>query len=221
MPDDPTLAQTVAQLARRLTALEDELAITRVLTAYGLAVDGDDADGCADLYAPDGTVVIDGGTTLTGREELRTIVTSDAHQAILPGCAHVMGPFVVEVTGDRATATGYATVAVAGEPDRRIWRQSLSRWELSRTPAGWRVDGRNTWATGRPEGQQAAREAPAPAAGRPPARTALKDSGAGSTDHGRFALTPRPGRPAGPQSASTARSPAPALYAPKVSLCGS
>jgi SnoaL-like domain len=62
-------------------------------------------------------VTIDDAVRLEGREEIRTIVTSDAHQAILPGCAHVMGPFTVEVSGDGATATGYATVYVAGKRD--------------------------------------------------------------------------------------------------------
>ena len=78
-------------------------------------MDGDDADACADLYSPDAVVTIDDVTTLRGRDEVRGIVTSDAHQAILPGCAHVMGPFTVHVSGDTATATGYATVYVAGD----------------------------------------------------------------------------------------------------------
>jgi uncharacterized protein (TIGR02246 family) len=154
-----TLDDMVAWLAARVTALEDELAITRLLTSYGFAVDGDDAEGCADIYTDDAVVTIDGATRLAGRAEVRTIVTCDAHQGILPGCAHVMGPFAVQVDGDRAVATGYATVFVAADGDRQIWRQSYSRWELTRTMAGWRVATRDTWAVGRPEGQQIVREA--------------------------------------------------------------
>src|ERR1700712_1453339 len=105
----PNLEQLVSRLAERVQALEDELAITRLLTSYGFAVDGDDPDGCADLYSPDAVFELDGKVAASGREELRTIVTCDAHQEILPGCAHVMGPFVVEVTSDTAVATGYAT----------------------------------------------------------------------------------------------------------------
>ena len=130
------LEALVEQLAARLQAVEDELAITRLLTSYGFAVDGDDADACAALYSPDALVTIDDAVRLEGRDEIRTIVTSDAHQAILPGCAHVMGPFTVAVTGDTATATGYATVYVAGEAGRLVWRQSLSRWTLRRRPEG-------------------------------------------------------------------------------------
>ena len=153
------LQELIAGLAARVQAVEDELAITRLLTSYGFAVDGDDAEGCADLYSPDAVFELDGEVALTGREELRTIVTCDAHQAILPGCAHVMGPFSVEVDGDTATATGYATVYIAEAGRRKIWRQSLGRWELSRVNGRWVVTRRSSWASGRPEGQQAAREA--------------------------------------------------------------
>ena len=152
------LEARVAELAARLAAVEDELAITRLLTSYGFAVDGDDADACADLYSPDALVTIDDVTTLQGRDGVRTIVTSDAHQAILPGCAHVMGPFTVHVSGDTATATGYATVYVADDAGRRVWRQSLSRWTLARTAGGWKVQRRESWAIGRQPGQAIARD---------------------------------------------------------------
>jgi uncharacterized protein (TIGR02246 family) len=156
--DDPDLRQLVADLATRVTTLEDELAITRLLTSYGFAVDGDDADACAALYAEDAVVTIDGRTELTGRDQVRGIVTSDGHQAILPGCAHVMGPFTVELAGDRAVATGYATVFVVTDGQRRVWRQSLGRWELSRTAGGWRVDRRESWARGEAQGQAMVRD---------------------------------------------------------------
>ena len=152
------LEARVAELAARLSAVEDELAITRLLTSYGFAVDGDDADACADLYSPDALVTIDDATTLHGRDEVRTIVTSDAHQAILPGCAHVMGPFTVHVSGGTATATGYATVYVAHEGGRHVWRQSLSRWTLRRGPEGWRVQRRESWGIGREQAQLIARD---------------------------------------------------------------
>ncbi len=152
------LEPLVEQLAARLQAVEDELAITRLLTSYGFAVDGDDADACAALYAPDALVTIDDAVRLEGRDEIRTIVTSDAHQAILPGCAHVMGPFAVEVSGNTATATGYATVYVAGDEGRLVWRQSLSRWTLQRRREGWRVQRRESWGIGHEQAQAIARE---------------------------------------------------------------
>ena len=153
------LARRVEDLSTRLQRVQDELAVTRLLTSYGFAVDGDDADGCADLYADDAVITLDDAVTLTGREQIRSIVTSDAHQAVLPHCAHVMGPFAVEVSGDHAAATGYMTIYTLKTGVRRIWRQGLSRFELSRQPAGWRIDRRESWSIGRPEGQTLAREA--------------------------------------------------------------
>jgi uncharacterized protein (TIGR02246 family) len=142
------LEELVQSLAARLQAVEDELAITRLLTSYGFAVDGDDPDGCADIYTSDAVVIIDAATTLQGRDEVRGIVTSDAHQAILPGCAHVMGPFTINVWGDIASAIGYATVYVADEAGRSVWRQSLGRWMLKRVSGAWKVEHRESWAIG-------------------------------------------------------------------------
>ena len=153
------LARRVVELSERLQRIQDELAITRLLTSYGFAVDGDDADGCADLYSDDAVVTLDDVVTLTGRQEVRSIVTSDAHQAVLPHCAHVMGPFAVEVSKDHATATGYMTIYTLKDGVRRIWRQGLSLFELSRHPSGWRIDRRESWSIGRPEGQALARQA--------------------------------------------------------------
>src|SRR5882762_7834935 len=96
-----TVSQSIAALSRRLHAVEDELAIVRLLTSYGFAVDSNDADGCADLYSADAVISIDDTVRLSGPEQIRTLVTSDAHQAILPGCAHVMGPFTVDVSSDK------------------------------------------------------------------------------------------------------------------------
>ena len=47
------LAETVADLARRVRALEDELAIHRQIVRYGLAVDVGDADAAAALFTED------------------------------------------------------------------------------------------------------------------------------------------------------------------------
>jgi len=153
------LTQLVHDLSARLQRVEDELAITRLLTSYGFAVDSGDADGCADLYADDAVVTLDAAVTLTGRDEIRSIVTSDVHQAVLPHCAHVMGPFTVETSGDHATASGYLTVYTVKNGVRRIWRQGLSRFELSRHPAGWRIDRRESWSMGRAEGRTLAKQA--------------------------------------------------------------
>ncbi|HQV57724.1 MAG TPA: nuclear transport factor 2 family protein [Ilumatobacteraceae bacterium] len=144
---DATAAR-LARLEARVQRLEDERAIIDLLTSYGFAVDGDDPDLTADLFADDATVDIDCQIFMRGRAEIRGIVLSDAHQAILPHCAHVMGPFVVDVDGDHAVATGYATVYVLTDGTRQVWRQAAGRWTLQRIAGRWRVVLRESRALG-------------------------------------------------------------------------
>ena len=143
----------VASLLLRIERLEDERAVHDTLVRYGLAVDRGDADGTAALYADDCHIDIDGVAFMDGRAEARGIVTSDAHQAILPGCAHLIGPCVVDVDGTQATATGYQTVYVTGDDGIGVWRQSFGRWELEKRDATWEIVRRTSRRVGHPEAQ--------------------------------------------------------------------
>lgn len=129
----------LADVLRRLQALEDEKAVHDVLVRYGFAVDSDDADGCADLYADDCVIDIDGRAFMHGRSEARGIVTSPVHQGILPHCAHLIGPFVITIDGDHAIATGYQTVYVNRDDATSVWRQGVGRWELARIDGRWQI----------------------------------------------------------------------------------
>jgi ketosteroid isomerase-like protein len=135
------LNQTVADLVARVRLLEDEREIGRVLTRYGIAVDIGDADATAALYTDD--TVIDLGPTsqFRGTEGARQLVLDDRHQAIVGRCAHTMGPFVIDVDGDRAIATGYVRVYVS-DPDMnnpRLWRIGYTKLELERADTTWRI----------------------------------------------------------------------------------
>jgi uncharacterized protein (TIGR02246 family) len=144
----------VAQLLKRVEALEDERAIQKVLTRYGFAVDSGDADGTGNIYTEDTHIDIDGVSFMDGRDQARGIVTSPLHQGIMPNCAHVMGPFVIELGGETAVATGYATVYVKEDGQVRVWRQSYGRWTLRKDPDGvWRVLERISRSTGRDDCQ--------------------------------------------------------------------
>jgi uncharacterized protein (TIGR02246 family) len=143
----------LASVLRRLEALEDERAIQTVLTRYGFAVDSGDADATANIYTEDCHIDIDAVAFMDGSAGARSIVTSEAHQAIMPNCAHVMGPFVVQLDGDKATATGYATVHVKEDGQVRVWRQSYGRWELVKQGGTWRVAKRTSRSTGRDDCQ--------------------------------------------------------------------
>jgi len=113
------LRQEVAALARRVQALEDELAIHRQIVRYGFAVDTGDADGAAALFTEDSVYDVDGPLLMRGRDGVRAMVRGPRHQAMLPRCAHQIGPAVVEVHGDRATAVGYSRVYVRRDAGSR------------------------------------------------------------------------------------------------------
>ncbi len=126
-------------LERRLAMLEDEAAIRHLFVRYGLAVDTGDVEATIALYTQDCHVDIDGVNIMNGRQEARGMVESPIHQALLPFCAHVMGPFDISVDGDRATAIGYATVFTKGDERRQVWRQSFGRWDLVRDDGRWLI----------------------------------------------------------------------------------
>ncbi|NUU23935.1 MAG: nuclear transport factor 2 family protein [Streptomycetaceae bacterium] len=143
------LAARLTRVEGRLRELEDERAIREVLVRYGFAVDSGDADATAALYTGDCVIDIDAGTNvLHGEEGARGLVDNEVHQAILPRCAHMIGPLVIRVDQDEAVATGYACVVVVDDGVPRIWRQGCNRWHLRRTDGGWRIARRDSAAIG-------------------------------------------------------------------------
>jgi uncharacterized protein (TIGR02246 family) len=147
------LRQQVADLARRVRALEDELAIHRQIVRYGFAVDRGDAEGAAALFTEDTVYDVDGPLRMEGRDGVRAMVTGSRHQAMLPNCAHQIGPAVVEPDGDRARAVGYSRVYVRGPAGIGIYRVSANRWELVRRDDAWLVARRTTRLVGHDEAQ--------------------------------------------------------------------
>jgi ketosteroid isomerase-like protein len=146
-----SVEERMAALEARLMRLEDERAVQALLTRYGFAVDSGDVDATARLFAEDCHIDIDKLNYLDGREAARGIVDCDAHRAVLPNCAHVMGPFVVEVEGERAVATGYATIFLRVEGRNQVVRQAFGRWELAKRQGRWEVTRRLSRSVGRPD----------------------------------------------------------------------
>ena len=145
------LERQVDELTRRVQALEDELAIHRLIVRYGLAVDTGDAEGAAAVFTEDAVYDVDGPLRMEGRQGVRAMVLGPRHQAMLPNCAHQIGPAVVEVTGDRAVATGYSRVYVRRETGIEIYRVSFNRWELERRDGAWLIARRTTRLLGHEE----------------------------------------------------------------------
>lgn len=146
------LEERLRALEERLCALEDEREITRLILSYGPLVDSGCAADVAGLWEPDGVYDVD-ELLMTGRDEIAAMVRSRNHQGwICGGCAHVVGPPHVVVTGDEATAVGYTLMIVNGPDGFTLHRATANHWRLRRGPDGWRVTARtNRVLDGRPE----------------------------------------------------------------------
>ena len=144
------LAATVAALTRRVQALEDELAIHRLIVRYGLAVDTGDAERTASLFTPEAVYDAD-VRCMNGRGEVADMVRSARHQRMVGHCAHQIGPAVVEIEGNRAVALGYSRVYLEEQGAIGIYRVSLNRWELVKQDGAWLITRRTTRVLGHPE----------------------------------------------------------------------
>jgi uncharacterized protein (TIGR02246 family) len=146
-----TLEETVAALSARVERLEDELAIHRLIVAYGLGVDTGDPERAAAVFTEGGVYDVDVGL-MEGREAVRAMVRGTRHQEMVGHCAHQIGPAVVTIDGpDRASAIGYSRVYLATRAGTHVYRVSMNRWELVKERAGWRIARRTTRLLGHPE----------------------------------------------------------------------
>ena len=143
--------ERLAILERRLQAVEDELAIHKLIVRYGFAVDlGDDAAAAA-VFAPDAVYDVDVGR-MDGRAAVAAMVRGPTHQSMVGRCAHQIGPVVIDVhDGRRAVATGYSRVYLRTDSCIGIHRVSSNRWELAKNAGGWLIHHRTTRLLGHAE----------------------------------------------------------------------
>jgi hypothetical protein len=138
----------------RLRAVEDRLEILNLIAAHPPSADTG-ADYYAEtVYLEDG--VFDRGESLPGargNKEMGALLRSPGHQAaIAGGLAHFAGLPHIALHGDEAVVTSYLQILTpqkTGEevevPNHgaskgfRIHRVVANRWELVRTPAGWKI----------------------------------------------------------------------------------
>lgn len=145
------LEPTVADLARRVQALEDELAIHRLIVRYGLGVDAGDPERGAAVFTEDGVYDVDVGR-MEGREAVREMVRGARHQEMVGHCAHQIGPAVVTLDGsERATAAGYSRVYLETRAGTHVYRVSANRWELVKRDGEWQIARRTTRVLGHPD----------------------------------------------------------------------
>jgi ketosteroid isomerase-like protein len=140
-------ANDLAAIARRLQALEDQIAIYQIVCGYGYAVDGCNADAVGSFYAEDGVYAVADMEPFVGRARVAQITRDDGHRSYVNGgCAHMSTLPHVVIDGDKAVATCHTSVMRHGEDGFYIFRLSASRIQLSRKPeGGWQIDHRQNY----------------------------------------------------------------------------
>jgi len=130
-------------LEQRVQAVEDQLAIQRVITDYSAFLDARDYDGYVGLFTEDG-VWQNGSTRREGREEIRAMLTGLFGEPE-PGFVnlssfHQIGNFEIDVDGDTARARSRFVFVWRG--DRGAPTPALSGQyhdELVRMDGGWKI----------------------------------------------------------------------------------
>jgi hypothetical protein len=134
----------VRDLQERVARLEDQVALYQLMMSYGPSVDSGSSDFAAGLWTDDGVYDFDNvSDVLAGAPAIKAMVEGPRHQAYIhAGCAHLVGMPYLEIDGDRAVATGYASLNHFDGDGFRIGRITANRWEFVRMPTGWRVKNR-------------------------------------------------------------------------------
>ncbi|MBF6208876.1 nuclear transport factor 2 family protein [Nocardia gipuzkoensis] len=134
----------LAALERRLSHVEDQLAIGRLLASYGPLVDSGDADATAALWAEDGEYDVP-GLHMRSREAVRSMVQSPAHRRLIEvGSAHFIGPAQIELDGDRAVAVCESILVLRDQDSYRILLSGSHRITLARVDGEWKIRHRVT-----------------------------------------------------------------------------
>ena len=131
--------QELLRVSETLRVLEDEREIIRLISSYGPAVDSGQSEVAAAIWTETG--VYDTDTAVwRGRAEIAAMIEGAGHQQLIAeGAAHVVGVPNIRVNGHRAVATCYSRVFRYVDGSFEVWRVAVNRWELVRTPEGWRT----------------------------------------------------------------------------------
>jgi ketosteroid isomerase-like protein len=136
------LRATVTELAARVRQLEDQLAITQLVSRYGPAVDSGSSQAAAELWTDDGVFEVPPYAVWTGRDDIAGMVDGEGHQELIHnGGAHVLTVPHVTIDGDEAQGWSYALNIRWDPGQERFWlaRVSANGWHWRRTPEGWRI----------------------------------------------------------------------------------
>lgn len=128
------------RIAERLRRLEDREAIRDLIARYGPLADAGDADAVAALWSENGSYAVGGMGEARGRAAIAALISGPVHQSLLAdGCAHVLSAPIIDLSDDHAVARCHSVVFRHEDGEWVPVRVSANRWELARTPDGWRV----------------------------------------------------------------------------------
>jgi len=148
------MAEQKDNLEQRIRAIEDRLAIYNLIAGHPPSADTGATAYAEAVYTEDG--VFDRGADLpgwSGNKGIGASLKSPGHQAaIAGGLAHFTGLPHVTVDGDSAVVISYLQILTpkkTGEPVEvpnhgasrgyHIHRVVTNRWDLVRTPSGWKI----------------------------------------------------------------------------------
>jgi SnoaL-like domain len=137
----------------RIRAIEDRLEIYNLIASHPPSADTGAQSYIQSIFTEDAVLDLGGAKTATGNRAISEMPQRPAHQeAIKAGLAHFAGLPHVTIDGDRAVVTSYLQI-LAPHPTAdevevpahgvargyRIHRVGANRWELVRTPQGWKI----------------------------------------------------------------------------------
>lgn len=131
-------------LTARLQALEDRLAIEDLIARYGPFVDSGATDSLAADWTEDASYS-GGDFAFHGRAAIAALTAYPTHIGFMDaGCAHIMGPHAITITGDTATARGSALVVIHDKAAGhwQVKRASANLWTFRREGDVWRIASR-------------------------------------------------------------------------------
>jgi hypothetical protein len=142
-----------ATIEERIRAIEDRLEILNLIASHPPSADSGADYFTRSVYTEDGVIDLGGGKGATGNQNIAAMVKEPGHQAaIAGGLAHFAGLPRIEIDGDNAVVTSYLQIITphpTAEPHEvpnhgvtkgfRIHRVGANRWELVRTPSGWKI----------------------------------------------------------------------------------
>lgn len=155
-------------LEERIRAIEDRLEIYNLIAAHPPSADTASGEFAASFWAEDGVFDQDGKERNAREMTVQGFNGASFQAALQRGMAHFTGLPHIRLMGDTAVVTSYLQILspdqvatpdpLPGHPSARgyrVQRVTANRWDLVRTPDGWKIARRTLRLI---EGKEASRE---------------------------------------------------------------